>query len=282
VVPGAKPECTRTLTGAQAGSVVVDSGVTCLDGATVGGDVIVRSGGSVVVNGGRITGGLDASGAKDVQLFGAKVLGLTKMVGGTGNTTLANNLFNGGVTLSGNNATSFGLALVANTIYVGLTCSDGAVSDFGAENHVGGPKAGTCSALTGAPPLVETSVNDGVGGSVPATLALTLGPAASFGAFTPGIAKEYTATTTANVISSAGDATLTVTDPSSVGTGHLVNGTFVLPQALQGLGTLKTWAAPVSNDAVTVTFKQAVAANDALRTGTYSKTLTFTLSTTQP
>ena len=29
-------------------------------------------------------------------------------------------------------------------------------------------------------------------------------------------------------------------------------------------------------------FSQAIAANDALRTGTYSKTLTFTLSTTTP
>ena len=33
---------------------------------------------------------------------------------------------------------------------------------------------------------------------------------------------------------------------------------------------------------VDVTFKQAIGANDALRTGTYSKTLTFTLSTTTP
>ena len=33
---------------------------------------------------------------------------------------------------------------------------------------------------------------------------------------------------------------------------------------------------------MTLTFKQRVNANDALRTGTYSKTLTFTLSTTSP
>ena len=33
--------------------------------------------------------------------------------------------------------------------------------------------------------------------------------------------------------STAGDALLSVADPSSVGTGHLVNGTFVLPQPLQ-------------------------------------------------
>ena len=45
---------------------------------------------------------------------------------------------------------------------------------------------------------------------------------------------------------------------------------------------LKTYSAPISNDLLTLTFKQRVNANDALRTGTYSKTLTFTLSTTSP
>ena len=84
------------------------------------------------------------------------------------------------------------------------------------------------------------------------------------------------------MISSAGDATLTVSDPSTVANGRLVNGAFSLAAPLQGLGVVKTYAAPVSNDAVTVTFKQAIGANEALRTGSYSKTLTFTLSTTTP
>ena len=48
-----------------------------------------------------------------------------------------------------------------------------------------------------------------VGGTVPATLSLTLGAPATFGAFTPGLARTYTASTTANVISTAGDALLT-------------------------------------------------------------------------
>ena len=43
---------------------------------------------------------------------------------------------------------------------------------------------------------IETPVAGDVGGTVPATLALTLGtPAATFGAFTPGITKDYTAST---------------------------------------------------------------------------------------
>ena len=45
-----------------------------------------------------------------------------------------------------------------------------------------------------------------VGGTVPATLSLSLGAPASFGAFTPGVTQEYVAATAANVISTAGDA----------------------------------------------------------------------------
>ena len=38
----------------------------------------------------------------------------------------------------------------------------------------------------------------------------------------------------------------------------------------------------MSNDAVTLQFSQRIEADDALRTGQYSKTLTYTLSTTTP
>jgi hypothetical protein len=131
-------------------------------------------------------------------------------------------------------------------------------------------------------PANADAVSTTVGGVVPPTLSLTLGAPATFGAFTPGVTRSYTASTTANVISTAGDAALTVTDPSPNHPGHLVNGAFFLPQPLQGLGTVKTYAGPVSNDVATITFKQAIGQNDALRTGTYSKTLTFTLSTTTP
>jgi hypothetical protein len=120
-----------------------------------------------------------------------------------------------------------------------------------------------------------------VGGTVPATLSLSLGAPASFGAFVPGVAREYTASTTANVISTAGDATLSVAD-TGANPGRLVNGAFALASPLEGLGVVKTWSAPISNEVVTVTFKQAIGADEPLRTGSYSKTLTFTLSTTNP
>ena len=45
---------------------------------------------------------------------------------------------------------------------------------------------------------------------------------------------------------------------------------------------LLAYTGPVSGDPVTLDFRQAIGAADALRSGTYAKTLTFTLSTTQP
>ena len=43
-----------------------------------------------------------------------------------------------------------------------------------------------------------------------------------------------------------------------------------------------TYAGPVANDTVTIGFRQHVASTQPLRTGTYAKTLTFTLSTIHP
>jgi hypothetical protein len=134
-----------------------------------------------------------------------------------------------------------------------------------------------------------------VGGTVPATLSLSLGAPAAFGPFTPGVAHDYTASTTANVTSTAGDATLSVSDPDTAHPGHLVNGAFALAQPLQASagggafatvgGTpaaILTYAGPVTNDQPAIGFKQPIGAGDPLRTGTYAKTLTFTLSTTNP
>src|SRR5262249_30276730 len=133
-------------------------------------------------------------------------------------------------------------------------------------------------------PLTE-STGGGAGGTVPATLALTLGSPGSFGTFTPGVAKDYDASTTADVLSTAGDAALSVSDPGAL-PGHLVNGTFALDQPVQARASspaagpgaafaavsdsplsLLTWSAPVSHDPVTIGLHQSIGANDALRTG---------------
>ena len=77
----------------------------------------------------------------------------------------------------------------------------------------------------------------------------------------PGRDRTYTASTTANVISTAGDATLTADG------GTLSNGAFSLREPLQVAFSKSAWTGPASNDAVTITFKQHVAATEPLRTG---------------
>jgi LVIVD repeat-containing protein len=163
-------------------------------------------------------------------------------------------------------------------------------------------KAGNVSTKSVVYNVLHDDADGNVNGTVPGTLSLTVGPPATFGAFVPGVAQDYFASTMANVISTAGQAALTVADPSAVATGHLVNGAFAAPAALQARarnaanpGTsyadvgssasplnLLSYAGPVSNDPVTLEFKQSIGSTDPLRTGTYSKTLTFTLSTTTP
>ncbi len=178
-------------------------------------------------------------------------------------------------------------------------------------NEPAAPATDPCGTLTPSEQATQraaaeqafANVQTNPGGTVASTLSLTLGSATpTFGTFVPGVAADYTATTSANVISTAGTATLSVGDPSSTATGHLVNGIYVLPSPLQasatspgGTGgppapvgsaaaptTVLSYSAPVSNDPVTITFTQHIGATDPLRTGTYSKSVTVTLSTGQP
>jgi hypothetical protein len=145
-----------------------------------------------------------------------------------------------------------------------------------------------------------------VGGETPATLNLTLGSPASFSPFIPGLSRDYSTSMTASVTSTAENAALTVADPSGTSPGRLVNGAFSLLTPLQAgavstyeyalkpmipMGNVGTSAAPftllnyngpVGLDTVTLNFKQSIAETEALRTGAYAKTLTFTLSTTSP
>lgn len=149
--------------------------------------------------------------------------------------------------------------------------------------------------------VVNPTASATVGGTVSSTLSLNLATtAASFGALIPGVAQDYATTATATVTATSGDSTLTATDLSSTAPGRLVNGAFALQQPLRinatdaasptsafaplGSGPLSllTFPGPVSNDAVTIGLRQAIGANEPLRTGTYSKTVLFTLATTTP
>jgi sugar phosphate isomerase/epimerase len=147
-----------------------------------------------------------------------------------------------------------------------------------------------------------------VGGDVPSLMALNIqSTVGSFGTFQPLVTKSYETALAATVTSTAGNATLSVADSSATAPGHLVNnaagGPFSLPSPLnvrainatnpsqafaplaEATGTataLLSYTGPVNSDIVTLGFRQAIGATDVLRAGNYSKTLTFTLSTTTP
>jgi hypothetical protein len=133
-------------------------------------------------------------------------------------------------------------------------------------------------------------------------LALTLNtPTALLGPITPGVAHNYDADVSAVVTSSAANATLTAADPGD-GSGKLTNGTAQLASPLLLKATdaahpstafapltgtenplvLLTWSDVIAGEPVTISLRQPIGANEPLRAGGYSKTVTFTLSTTQP
>jgi hypothetical protein len=151
---------------------------------------------------------------------------------------------------------------------------------------------------TAAAPEIRVAATQQVGGEVQPTLRLTLGGArASFGNFLAGEARDYTAATTATTVSTFGDATLSVADLSTTSPGYLVNGTNVLSQPLQVRAndgafapvggasaptTLVHYPGPVFSDTANIEYKQTIPNGEALRSGMYAKTLTFTLSSTLP
>jgi hypothetical protein len=161
-----------------------------------------------------------------------------------------------------------------------------------------GENGGTFGTLTANPSSVSATVAS--------QLSVSISPTASLGNFVAGVGATYTSTAVADVISTAGSATLTVADLSGLGKpGFLYNPSgsgFSLASALTAAGassgvgatgsaasavsatplTLVTYSQPISNDTPTITLAQAIGASDPLRTGSYSKTLTFTLSTTSP
>jgi len=191
-----------------------------------------------------------------------------------------------------------------------LTCAGPVANNAALDTSTAGPKefrvnaTDTLGNASSAVVNYNVVVSTGgpVGGDTPATLQLTLGATPTFSPFVPGVNQSYTATTTAQVLSTAGNAALSVADASSDHTGHLVNGTYFLPAALEvgaSAAPPVTSTAPVGGSAapttilnwgnatagvetITLMFKQNIVATDALRTGPYAKTLTFTLSTTAP
>ncbi|WP_170179090.1 OmpL47-type beta-barrel domain-containing protein [Solirubrobacter pauli] len=133
-----------------------------------------------------------------------------------------------------------------------------------------------------------------VNATVPRTLGISVSGAATFGAIVPGVDKVYDASTNVTVTSTLTASKLTIHDSSGTAPGHLVSGTYAMPQALQvGVGTaysalsatpttLGTWTTALASEPVTLKFRQAVAKTDKLVEGNYSKRVTLTLGATTP
>jgi hypothetical protein len=177
---------------------------------------------------------------------------------------------------------------------VGVTAVGSHVVEYRSKDKAGNTEATKSVAFSIATPSVSDSEDVQVNADVPLMMAIQLTGTATFPALIPGEAKDYTTSLAATVTSSAPSASLSVVDQSTAAPGHLVNGTAVMPQALQvaadgpfapigGTPTvLKSWAGPLANDAVNIQFKQPVAATDKLLAGRYGKRITFTLSSTTP
>ena len=140
-----------------------------------------------------------------------------------------------------------------------------------------------------------------ISGNVGTVLSLTLGSSASFGSFTPAFGRNYDAATSANVVSTAANAALRG-DPDTAQPGQAGQrrvravpaaagpceqrrdtSSALRRSAAAGARRLMSYTSPTAGaDGVTVGFRQAILSNEVLRAGTYGKTLTFTVSTTEP
>jgi hypothetical protein len=146
----------------------------------------------------------------------------------------------------------------------------------------------------------HTDTPQDVMATVPTLLKLTVTPTTTLGSIAPGVAHDYLSSVAAEITSTAGSAALSISDQSSNAPGRLVNGTYALASPVEAQATnatqtssafsavgaspvtLLSYNAPVSSDPVTIGFRQRVSASELLRAGSYSKTLTFTLTTTTP
>ncbi|WP_285745098.1 GH92 family glycosyl hydrolase [Lentzea sp. NBRC 105346] len=138
------PACTTTIT-ANTGSLSV-SGVTCVEGATIGGPVTVQKGATLLFFGGEIKGPLSASDAASVVLVGTRVGGPVSIDGGTTEVALENASVAGPVSLTNNKTRT----VVAQTSVGGpLSCTGNSPEPVnnGLANDVKGPKAGQCTNL---------------------------------------------------------------------------------------------------------------------------------------
>lgn len=157
VLPGDSLVCDSTITGEHEGDLVIpEDSITCLEEASIHGDVTVQPGASLMVSNGLIKGDLHSDKATIIQLFGTTVEGKSQIFSTTENITLAGNTFNDGISLFDNTQISaneqfgeYGPILAGNNINGLLTCNGNSsgITDFGATNTVNGEKIDGCGEI---------------------------------------------------------------------------------------------------------------------------------------
>jgi hypothetical protein len=140
--------CTSTVTGKRVGTLVV-TGVTCLDGATIVGPVVVRSGGSLLAIDSSVTGAITASSASAVHVYHSTVKGIVSVAGTTGSAAFVDVSVTGALILA-NGQTSTIEPIVADSRIRGLLACSGntpAPINLGGTNSVTGLALGQCASL---------------------------------------------------------------------------------------------------------------------------------------
>lgn len=145
VMPSAK--CTETITGARPADVRVDSGVTCLDNATVTGNVSVAAGATLVATNSRISGSLTATNAETIELVSTSIGGALRMDGTTGRVTIFGATVGQSAVIS-NSTTKTTPLIIGSAFRATLECSgnSNAPSNGGSRNAVTRGSTGQCEA----------------------------------------------------------------------------------------------------------------------------------------
>jgi LVIVD repeat len=140
--------CTSTVEGQHRGPLVV-TGVTCLNGASVGGPVVVRPGGSLLALESSIRGSVAASGASAVHLYHSTVGGPLSVSRSTGSVAVVDTTVSGPVVLTANSTGAVEAIVADSTVNGPLACSGNSPApiNLGAPNTVRGPATGQCAAL---------------------------------------------------------------------------------------------------------------------------------------
>ncbi|TCM43614.1 M64 family metallopeptidase [Kribbella sp. VKM Ac-2568] len=142
------PTCTTTITGVRNSPLVVASGVTCLQGATINGEISIRAGASLVATDSKISGPVSAAMAADLHLLRSTVSGPVSLDGTTRSAVLVGTAVSGPVSVTGAR-TAEPVVLAGNKINGPLNCTSNTTApvNLQAPNQVSGPRAGQCAGL---------------------------------------------------------------------------------------------------------------------------------------